>query len=735
MCVEYVNPFIDTAKPRIRWIFSAVASRPAGLIRLSPDTNREGCWDSGYRYNDKKIQCFSHLHSWQLAALPVMPVPDPSLAKSPELYASSFSHSEETAGAGFYKVFLRDHAVQAEITATDRVGFHRYIFKRESNRCLAVDPGAPLGPCEMSDCFIQRREKNTLAGWVENEKTIRRPKRVRIYFTMVFSEPIIQLDAYRGNEPLAPASAYTGPGISTAVLFSGHGILLVKASLSFTGVTGAEKNLQEIKGWNFDRVVEETSLHWNEYLSRIKVTGGKEEHRVKLYTDLWRTLTGPQLISDADGAYCDTTGDEPVIRRLPPGKDGKQNLRVIHGQDGYWNGQWSIFLLQALVYPDIMEAQCAYLLDMARHGGLIPRGPSGGNYTAVMISAPGTPYIVSAWLKGIRGFNSEEAYRLLRKNHLPGGMMGKAGYEHESAVGGGIEYYMERGYVPEGIEVKAFHPDGASMTMEYAYQDWCLANLAHILGKTEDAVYFRKRSLNYRNLFDPETKFIRPRTMAGDFISPFDPLSLTGFCEANSWQYTFHVPHDLENLVKMMGGNKAFNDKITYALEQARPYDYYVPKPETERNTAYVNYGNEPGRYIAHLFNRTGDPASAQKWTRRVKEQLFSSVTPDGFREDDDAGKAAATSLLFSLGLFDFTGGCSLLPSYEITMPQFKKITISLHKDYYAGGEFTMEVDGDPIREPCIEKLFWKGSQLSLPFISHNEIVSGGNLQIIPGGE
>jgi predicted alpha-1,2-mannosidase len=268
------------------------------------------------------------------------------------------------------------------------------------------------------------------------------------------------------------------------------------------------------------------------------------------------------------------------------------------------------------------------------------------------------------------------------------------------------------------------------MTMEYAYQDWCLANLARTLGKTEDAEYFRNRSLNYRNLFDPETQFIRPRTMEGDFISPFDPLSLTGFCEANSWQYTFHVPQDLEGLIKLTGGKKAFNAKIAYALEQASPFDFYAPKPDTHRDAAYVNYGNEPGRFIAHLFNRTGDPAAAQKWSRRVKEQLFSSVTPEGFREDDDAGKAAAASLLLALGLFDFTGGCSLPPVYEITMPLFQKVSISLHKDYYPGGEFTMEVDGDPGREPYIDKLFWKDSQFSGSFISHNEIVSGGNLLI-----
>ncbi|MFP4384613.1 MAG: GH92 family glycosyl hydrolase [Spirochaetia bacterium] len=728
MNTGYVNPFIDTAKPRIRWIFSVFASRPAGLVRLSPDTAMQGCWDSGYRYNDPKIQCFSHLHSWQLAALPVMPVPDPEMAGKPDAYAASFSHDDESAGPGFYQVFFPDRRIQAEITATDRTGFHRYRFRGSRN--LVIDLGAPLGPCEISDCLIEKTGPSILSGWVENEKTSRRPKRVRIYFRMEFSADIRHFIAYREGSRLAQSSVYKGTGLSAAASFKGSGELLVKASLSFTGSEGADGNMKEIAGWDFDRVKSETLQVWDEYLSRVEAEGGSRDHKVKLYTDLWRSLTGPQCISDTDGKYCDTTGDEPVVRKLPPDNRGSSRKRVLHGQDGYWAGQWSIFLVHALLYPDIMDDECNYLLDMARRGGMVPRGPSGGNYTEVMISSPGTPYLVSAWLKGIRSFDPEEGFTLIKRNHLPGGMMGRAGYEHNSAAGGGIEFYMDRGYVPEGIQADGIHRDGAAMTMEYAYQDWCLANFAHVLKKQQDEEYFRNRSLNYRNLFDKSTGFIRPRTMNGDFIDPFDPLSLTGFCEANSWQYTFQVPQDLPGMVKLMGGAQSINRKLEYALNQALPNSFYAPKPDLHRDKAYVNYGNEPGRYIAHLFNRTGAPGLAQKWTRLVKECLFSSVSPEGFREDDDAGKAAATSLLFALGLFDFTGGCSLNPSYEITVPLFDKITFHLHPDYYPGKEVTVLVDGSPAAEPYIEKIQWNGEELREPFILHRQFVSGGELLI-----
>jgi predicted alpha-1,2-mannosidase len=275
--------------------------------------------------------------------------------------------------------------------------------------------------------------------------------------------------------------------------------------------------------------------------------------------------------------------------------------------------------------------------------------------------------------------------------------------------------------------------DGAAQTVEYAYQDWCLAQLALELGNKEDYRLFLGRSRNYRNLYDDASGFMRPRNQDGSWLEPFDPLSLTGWCEANSWQYTWQVPHDIPDLIRLMGGPKAFVEKLEMGFAQGEAMDYYARKPELQRDRATINYGNEPGRYVAHLFNHAGAPWLSQKWSRRVLDRTFSSVSPMGYCEDDDQGKAAATSALLALGLFDLKGGAALRPVYELTAPVFDRIMIHLDRSYHPGDVFVMEARNNGPENVYIQSAQLNGAPLDRPWFHHRDLAAGARIDLVLG--
>lgn len=738
--VEWVDPLIDTAKPMIRWVFTASACQPFGMVRLSPDTDAKGTWGSGYCYNSNKICGFSHIHAWQLAGIPIMPTTGPFRGIfNFDKYSSKFSHQKEIVHPGYHSVILDDYGIRVELTATKRVGFHRYTFPKAEQSYIFSALGAELGPSKMSDTMARKVSDTEIEGYVENDATMRRPKPCRIYFVMRFNKPFKTFGGWINNKLISRNEQISGKKSGIFVKYStfNNEVILLKVALSYVSIEQARLNLNtELPHWEFDHVYNDSTKVWNDYLKRIEVEGGTEKQRKKFYTDLWRSLLGGHLISDVNGKYSDMTGTRQIIRQVPLNADGQPKYPYINPQDCFWGAHWSLSLLYALAYPEIISYYCNFLVDMYKNGGLIPRGPSGGNYTFVMISAHSTPFIVAAYMKGIRDFDINTAYEGMRKNAFPGGLMSKAGYEHKTCKGGGIEYYIQRGYIPEGRNIPGvLHIDGAAQTLEYAYDDWCLSQIAKVLGKKDDYQLFIKRAQNYRNLFDPSIGFMRPRNLDGSWLEPFDPLQLKGWCEANAWQYTWYVPHDIQGLIQMMGGAETFTQKLNFAFEKAVPMNFYAPKPQLKRNLAYINYGNEPGRFVAHLFNHSGAPWLAQKWARLVKEKTFGSVDPMGFCEDDDNGLAAATSVLLAIGLFDVRGGAGQEPIYEITSPIFDKVTIHLNKHYYNGDHFVIKAQNNSAENMYIQSATLNGKVLDKPWFYHRELVSGGTLVLKLGAK
>ena len=723
---DWVDPLIDTANRR--FFFFSSACRPFGMVNLSPDTRTGGDdWDSGYRYTDDAIIWFSHVHAWQLAGIAVMPATGPFRGQEgPDAYRSRFSHDSEIVRPGYHSVFLEDYGIRAELTATDRVGFHRYTFPESQESHVLFDLSTEIGPSRMSDCAVKRVGDTRLEGFVENDVTRRRPKRTRIYFAVEFDRPLGAFGGWRNGQVFERIHGIEGPGSGVFARFptAAGEVLKMKVAISYCDVEQASLNLHtELPHWDFDRVRGDADAVWNQWLGRIEVEGGTDAQRTKFYTDLYHALLGRRRVGDVDGKYSDMTGPEQVIRAA---------RYEHHNSDAFWGAQWTLNLLWHLAYPDVTHHFCNTLLDVYRNGGLIPRGPCGGNYTFVMTAATSTPFLVSAYQKGIRSFDVEEAYEGMVKNHGPGGLMSKAGYEHDTCIGGGVEYYIERGYVPVGIEAEAFHLSGAAQTLEYAYHDWCLAQLAAALGREEDHRRFMRRAGNYRNIFDAETGFMRPRTMDGSWLEPFDPMARDGWVEGNAWHYLWHVPHDVQGLADLMGGREIFVQRLGELFQKAEDTNFVTP--HGQHHLGYMDYGNQPCTFLAHLFNYVGAPWLTQRWVRRVMEAAKSDVTPyGGYGGDEDQGQMGALNVLMAMGLFGLNGGCDIDPVYEITSPIFDRVEIHLDRDYYSGERFVIETENNRPGNIYIQSVTLNGMSLSVPWFRHSQLEKGGMLRIVLG--
>ena len=756
--VDLVYPLLDAAHGR--WFYFSSACRPFGMVSLFPDNVIAEDWDGGYRYGEDTIRDFSHIHEWQLSGVAVMPVTFfaseiPSLMVN---YTSKFSHSNETVYPGYHAVFLERYNIQVELTATSRVGLHRYSFPKNKNHGVIFELGGHLGPCDIPKGGFKQVGQYEIRGYMVNGSTIRRVKPVPVYFAAVFNSPIKKIFLQQAGKIQTNLKEWNGSNGKILVEFEdGQKAFLMKVGLSFTSEDGAAKNLQfEAPDWNFDKIKTEACEQWNAMLSRIKVEGGTMTQQRRFYTDLWHALQGRRMLNDADGKYADCTGTGKVIRQLPLDKLKRPKFNM-YNSDAFWGAQWTINTLWQLVYPEIAEDFCNSFLEYYKNGGLIPRGPSGGSYTYVMTGASTTPFYVSAWQKGIRGFDINKAYEGLKKNHMPGGMMSKIGYEHKTSKGGGLEYYINGGYVPYPLSdtIYGMHQDGATITLENAYQDWCLAQLAKSLGKTGDYIYFMKRSENFKNLY--HERFMTPKDKNENWQSPFDPLlNNHGFEEGNSAEYTWFVPHNLPGLFSLMGGNDSAVVRLNKQFELTQPYRFCNEHPEMpnpavsefagQKNSAqrkyvnnertWTNYSNQPGIEMAYIFNYAGAPWLTQYWSRMVVDSAYSKVSPYyGYNGDEDQGLMGSLSVLMKLGLFQMTGGCDENPRYELGSPLFTKVTISLQPAYYKSKKFIVETKNNNASSPYIQSVTMNGNLLKTFYFNHSDINSGTHLVIEMGCE
>jgi predicted alpha-1,2-mannosidase len=735
---DWVDPLIDSANSR--WIFFSSACRPFGMVNLSPDTSAQGAWNSSYCYHKGSICGFSHVHAWELGAVSVMPVAgNVDSTAGPDAFRSPFRHDDEVCQAGYHAVTLDRYKIRVELTSTPRVGFHRWHFPAADGR-VAINLAEGTVSVPVPDALLRQVGDAEVEGWQIDGPTDanRRPKATTIYFVARFDRPIQGFDGWVGKQRRSGVREVHGKNCGAIVrcATAAGGLLQMKVGLSYVSIEQARRNLDaELPHWDFDRVRRESREEWNRWLGKIEIEGGSDVQRKKFYTDLWHALLGRRLTSDVDGKYCDMTGPTPRVRQIPLDAHGNPRYRH-YNSDAFWMTFWNLNQVWGLAYPRTYSEFINFFLDMYRNGGLIPRGPTGHNYSFVMIGAHSTPLIVGAYMKGIRDFDVAAAYEGMRKNHLPGGLMGHGNYEHQSAVGGGVEDYIRLGYIPiDGRPKNVWLAESGSATIEYAYDDWCLAQMAKALGKEDDYRAFMRRAENYRNLFDRQTGFMRPRLRDGSWLAPFDPLSCKGWCETNPAQATFWVPHDVEGSIRLLGGREKFTRRLDEAFRRSAELKFVAPD-EAKSELGYMDYGNQPSTALAHLFNYAAAPWLTQKWVREVKERTYGGATPDlGYRGDEDQGQMGGLGVLMAIGLFQVSGGAEIDPVYEITSPIFDRVTIHLDPDYYPGRKFVIVARNNSARNCYIQSATLNGRPLARPWFYHRDLVKGGQLELVLGPE
>lgn len=736
---DLVYPLLDAANSR--WFFFSSATRPFGMVNLSPDMGVGGAWDSGYRYNRDTINFFSHIHAWQLSGIPVLPVTGEFKGHlRANVYGSAYSHENEEVRAGYHSVELETYGIKAELTATTRVGFHRYAYPAGKEKFLLLDLGTMLGPSGTEKGYAKQNRKNEIEGYALMAPTRRRPKSTSVYYVIQFDTPFKSMLAWKDGELLGKTKKFEDSNGGVYVDFENMDAQTVqmKVGISYVSIEQARLNIEaELPHWDFDKASQAAFDDWNNWLSRIKVEGGTEKEQSRFYTDLWHVLQGRRIISDASGTYCDMTGIEPRTGQIPLDDSGKPKFNH-YNSDAFWGAQWTINTLWHLVYPEVTDGFVNSMLMMYNDGGLIPRGPSGGNYTYVMTGASSTPFIVSAYMKGIRGFDVDKAYEGMRKNALPGGIMSKAGYEHNTNLGGGLKYYIENGYVPypNPDRNRGFHNEGAGQTLEYSYQDWCLSQMATVLGKNDDASLFGERAQNYKNVWDETSGWMRPKQLDGNWIDPFNPiLSHHGFVESTAAQSTWFVPHDMQGLFNLMGGNDKAAMKLNQQFQISDVHDFISKSFKKDkfvnraRHNTYLNYGNQPSMQVGFVFNYAGKPWLTQYWTREVTERIYSHLDPqNGYNGDEDQGFMGSLSVLLKMGIFEMRGGAAIDPVYEIGSPIFDKITIKLDKAYYLADEFVIETRNNSSANRYIQSATLDGKSLNKSWFYHKDLVDGGKL-------
>ena len=736
--VSLVDPFIETT--RGRYFYFITGGLPYGMIGSAPLTRNKNQVGGGYNYNSTEILSFPQIHGWMLSGLEFMPTTgkiNPS--EWHKGWKSEFSHNSELVQPGYHRVFLDRYKIWVEQTATDRVSFYRLRYTEDAISNVLMNLGGYVGTSTMTGADVRKVSDTEVEGSFNSVGRIwGGPEKARIFFAMKFDKPMEQLDGWNVEEKLKDIDHLKAADVSTPFRENGasyHNALTagvsavynikkgdelrVKIAVSYTSMENAWENMEsDCDHWDFDKVREDARRVWNDEMGKIAVKGGSRDQRVKFYTDLWHVLLGRHKLNDYSGDYPDYTEETQrgatvksglKVRTLPKNQDGTVKYNM-YNSDAFWLTQWNLNILWGLAWPEVLDDFAASLVQYADNGKLLPRGPCLGGYSYIMTGCPATNLIVSTYMKGLlHKVDPEHAFKIMKQNHMPGGMMG----------GDEINFYVKNGW----------RPGNAGVTLEWAFQDWALSQMAIKLGHKRDAKYFLKRSSGWKNLYHPEVGLVLPKDEDGKWIHT-DPLWGRGFIEANAWQATWSVSHDIPGLASLMGGNDSLCNRLNYAFEMAEPSHFVY-----SYNVGHVSYANQPGCSNAHVFNYAGKPWLSQYWVRKVNEQAYGGVTPDkGYGgHDEDQGQMGGVSALMSMGLFSLKGNTAVEPVYELTGPVFDEIVIDLNQEYYKGDNFTIKTYNNSDENMYIQKARLNGEFIDQCKFSHEQYANGGILELWMG--
>lgn len=737
--VRDVDPFLGTVN--CRWFYFTPAQLPFGMARLGPETdahygNPSGWEPVGYDYRGKSIEGFGMFHEFQIGGIVFMPT-DGKLITIPgdtsrpyNGYRSSFDKSSEKAMPGYYSVFLKDYRIKAELTATKRVGFMRFSYAGGDPSYVIINVGSVQGESgEVLDAFVKKKNKYEIEGYVITKPVYVQqndPKNnVKMFFIARFSTPIKEYGSFIHNKIFKKDSVINGRGCGMYVEFDNKQPFkeIIKVGLSYTGMDNAQLNLdREAANLSFEDCKNNAIKVWNKYLSVITVKGGSKSDRVKFYTGLFHALSGRGISDDVNGEYPKINGG---IGQIPLAKNGKP-LYNHYNSDATWGSFWNLFLLWGMAYPQILNDFIRCNLDNYRDIGWLPDGVAAGALTPGMPSNFMGLMIASAYNRGIRNYNVEEAWNAAMKNELDWKNRPLSVGKYD------LKYFIKNGYIPNQITYLGFK-FSASHTLEYSFSSWAVGQMAKALGKNSAYKQLNQLGLNYRNIFDTSIKMMRARDSLGNFVKDFTPTQVwNGFQEGNSWQYSWYVPQDVQGLIKLMGKD-TFNHRLDSIFNQSMKTEFGGGREINSFSglTDLYNQGNEPDIEMPYLFNYSGKPWLTQKWVRKIMDIFYgiTSLHGYGWGQDEDEGQLGAWYVLSAIGLFDVQGGASLHPTLQVSSSQFDTVIIKLNHAYFEGNQFTIIEHNNKPGNIYIYNPILNGVKLTKPWFYFSQFTKGGTLE------
>ena len=714
----HVNPFIGTGGHGHTFPGAVV---PHGMIQPSPDTRIDG-WDacSGYYYNDSTINGFSHTHvsgtgCCDYGDVLLMPtvgkqtyqITDSQSQQLP--YASAFSHENESAEPGYYSVFLDRYQVKAELSASKRGAIHRYTFPASKESGFIIDLDYSLQRQTNSEMEIKVLSDTEICG---HKKTTYWAFDQYINFYAKFSKPFTYTLI---NDSVTMDNGKRLPICKALLQFETKKDeqVLVKVGVSAVDVKGAQNNvLSEIADWDFDKVRQHARYEWNRYLSKIDVTTTNQEDKTIFYSALYHTGISPNLFTDADGRYL---GMDLKVHQ----GDVKQ---PIYTTFSLWDTFRALHPLMTIIDPDLNTQFIQSLLKKHQEGGIFPMWDLASNYTGTMIGYHAVPVIVDAYTKGYRDFDIQEAYKACLRTAeydttgikcpalvLPH-LMPKAKY-----------YKNSIGYIPCDRE-----NESVAKALEYAYNDWCISVFAESMTDFDNKDKYARFAKAYEFYFDKETRFMRGLNSKGEWRTPFNPRASThrndDYCEGTAWQWTWFVPHDVEGLVNLMGGENAFASKLDSLFTADSSLEGETTSSDISGLIGQYAHGNEPSHHVTHLYNYVNRPWRTQELVDSVFQSQYAN-RPDGLAGNEDCGQMSAWYILNSMGFYQV---CPGKPVYSIGRPVFDQAVVNLTN----GKKFTVMVKNNSKKNKYIESMLLNGQTLHTPFFSHQDIVDGGTLEI-----
>ena len=669
----------------------------------------------GYEYAINSVDGFSHLHAWTMGGLRVIPttldlVTDDRPVDAPYKgaqagYHSRIEKSTEKASPGYYEVFLYDHEVLCKMTVGKRSGFFSFTFpEREESRVL-VDLQIPSEyRYKVLESSLQQRGDREVEGYAQciadgfNDYTL--------YFVLRFDTPFDELIRFDDG---GYVTFKTGK----------EQVVLVQSGVSLVGIEQARDNLeQEIGGydWDFTAARQHASGEWNELLSKIEIETDNEQDKVRFYTNMYRSYSAKQTWNDVAGTYRDP-GE--TVRQLEPGQE-------MYGGDAFWNSYWNLNLLWTLVTPKFADNYITTELELFKHTGWTSKGPTGIEYSGIMVGNHEMALMVSAYQKGIRK-DGADIYKAILKNVTEK----RVGNPYGGYPGNDeLEIYRKYGYIP-------YEMGFTSNALDYEYDDWVVAQMARAMGDQEMADFLARESHNWTKLYHPDKKFFVPKDSNGLWLENFDEFSNKSFIEGNSWQYLWYVPHDIPGLVELLGKD-LFNERLETGFERSVVHKFAAhafDRTAGQRAEYYINHGNQVNMQAAWLFNLSGKPWLTQKYTRAILDSYYGHTPYQGWEGDEDEGQMGAWFVISSLGLFEMDGACTAEPRVWLSSPLFKKITIHLDKEYYEGDTFVITAKGLSKENIYIQSARLNGKELNQCWIPYREIVQGGTLEYVMGPE